>query len=174
MSFLGTEGIIVVSDKKGAKTDRLSPTSNPASVVVTLLSTKTSKNPRYCTQILLSTLKHRSILILTQSSAVAMVVERTPQRVVVVGAGPVGALAAIYAATRGDIVEVYELRAGRPAEMLCLFSFRHNHNLILSSCSPSNSVRSLSLSPSPPALSKYLFFVVLIVPRSTRSYNYSS
>lgn len=34
------------------------------------------------------------------------------QRVVVVGAGPVGALAAIYAATRGDRVEVYELRAG--------------------------------------------------------------
>ena len=34
------------------------------------------------------------------------------QKVVVVGAGPVGALAALYAATRGDIVEVYELRAG--------------------------------------------------------------
>lgn len=34
------------------------------------------------------------------------------QKIVVVGAGPVGALAALYAATRGDIVEVYELRAG--------------------------------------------------------------
>lgn len=34
------------------------------------------------------------------------------QKVVVVGAGPVGALAAFYAATRGDTVEVYELRAG--------------------------------------------------------------
>lgn len=35
------------------------------------------------------------------------------QRVVVVGAGPVGALAALYAASRGDDVEVYELRAGQ-------------------------------------------------------------
>lgn len=37
------------------------------------------------------------------------------QKVVVVGAGPVGALAALYAAERGDNVEVYELRAGRSA-----------------------------------------------------------
>lgn len=35
-----------------------------------------------------------------------------PQKFVVVGAGPVGALAAIYAAVRGDDVELYELRAG--------------------------------------------------------------
>ena len=35
-----------------------------------------------------------------------------PQKVVVIGAGPVGALAALYAAGRGDIVEIYELRAG--------------------------------------------------------------
>ena len=35
------------------------------------------------------------------------------QKVVVVGAGPVGALAALYAAQRGDDVDVYELRAGR-------------------------------------------------------------
>ena len=34
------------------------------------------------------------------------------QKVAIVGAGPVGALAALYAAARGDIVEVYELRAG--------------------------------------------------------------
>jgi len=34
------------------------------------------------------------------------------QKVVVVGAGPVGALAGLYAANRGDDVEVYELRAG--------------------------------------------------------------
>lgn len=34
------------------------------------------------------------------------------QKVVVVGAGPVGALAALYAARRGDDVEVYELRNG--------------------------------------------------------------
>jgi thioredoxin reductase len=36
----------------------------------------------------------------------------TQQKVVVVGAGPVGALAALYAAVRGDEVEVYELRGG--------------------------------------------------------------
>lgn len=34
------------------------------------------------------------------------------QKTVVVGAGPVGALAAIYAARRGDEVEIYELRGG--------------------------------------------------------------
>ena len=35
------------------------------------------------------------------------------QKVLVVGAGPVGALAAIYAAERGDDVHVFELRAGK-------------------------------------------------------------
>lgn len=34
------------------------------------------------------------------------------QKTVVIGAGPVGALAALYAARRGDDVEVYELRGG--------------------------------------------------------------
>jgi kynurenine 3-monooxygenase len=34
------------------------------------------------------------------------------QKTVVVGAGPVGCLAALYAATRGDEVEIYELRGG--------------------------------------------------------------
>jgi 2-polyprenyl-6-methoxyphenol hydroxylase-like FAD-dependent oxidoreductase len=35
------------------------------------------------------------------------------QKTVVVGAGPVGSLAALYAATRGDDVEIYELRGGK-------------------------------------------------------------
>lgn len=35
------------------------------------------------------------------------------QKILVVGAGPVGALAALYAAERGDDVHVYELRAGK-------------------------------------------------------------
>lgn len=34
------------------------------------------------------------------------------QKVVVIGAGPVGALAALYAAGRGHDVDVYELRGG--------------------------------------------------------------
>jgi len=34
------------------------------------------------------------------------------QKTVVIGAGPVGALAALYAAQRGHDVEVYELRGG--------------------------------------------------------------
>jgi alkyl hydroperoxide reductase subunit AhpF len=34
------------------------------------------------------------------------------QKIVVIGAGPVGTLAAIYAAKRGNDVEVYELRSG--------------------------------------------------------------
>ena len=39
-------------------------------------------------------------------------VEQSGKKTVVVGAGPVGSLAALYAATRGDEVEVYELRGG--------------------------------------------------------------
>jgi 2-polyprenyl-6-methoxyphenol hydroxylase-like FAD-dependent oxidoreductase len=38
-----------------------------------------------------------------------------PEKVVVVGAGPVGSLAALYAAGRGYDVDVYELRPGRLA-----------------------------------------------------------
>lgn len=34
------------------------------------------------------------------------------QKIVVIGAGPVGSLAALYAASRGDDVEIYELRSG--------------------------------------------------------------
>lgn len=57
------------------------------------------------------------------------------QKVVVVGAGPVGALAALYAAERGDNVEVYELRAGRSAIhykhsrscIVLIFSVRYGH-----------------------------------------------
>lgn len=39
----------------------------------------------------------------------------------VIGAGPVGALAALYAAGRGHDVEVYELRAGM--FILCILIF---------------------------------------------------
>jgi len=35
------------------------------------------------------------------------------EKVVVVGAGPVGSLAALYAAQRGCEVEIYELRGGK-------------------------------------------------------------
>ncbi len=35
------------------------------------------------------------------------------QKIVVIGAGPVGSLAALYAANRGHAVEIYELRSGR-------------------------------------------------------------
>lgn len=41
------------------------------------------------------------------------IVHMEKQKVVVVGAGPVGALAALYAADRGHDVEVYELRGGK-------------------------------------------------------------
>ena len=42
------------------------------------------------------------------------------QKTVVVGAGPVGALAALYAARRGDAVEIYELRDGEFCCACCL------------------------------------------------------
>lgn len=45
----------------------------------------------------------------------------TRQNVIVIGAGPVGALAALYAANRGDNVEVYELRAGKHLPVLYEF-----------------------------------------------------
>lgn len=38
------------------------------------------------------------------------------QKLIVVGAGPVGSLAALYAARRGDDVELYELRDGMSRE----------------------------------------------------------
>ena len=40
------------------------------------------------------------------------------RKIVVVGAGPVGTLAALYAAGRGDDVEVYEYREGKNASNL--------------------------------------------------------
>lgn len=39
--------------------------------------------------------------------------EDAKSKTVVVGAGPVGALAALYAARRGHEVEVYEMRDGK-------------------------------------------------------------
>lgn len=57
------------------------------------------------------------------------------QKLVVVGAGPVGALTALYAASRGDDVEVYELRGGT-------FYLRH---IFLRSSTPRNTRRSRKL-----------------------------
>jgi kynurenine 3-monooxygenase len=53
------------------------------------------------------------------------------QKIVVVGAGPVGALAAIYAAQRGHDVEIYELRNGKDIfcfvlTMICYFVVSFN------------------------------------------------
>lgn len=50
--------------------------------------------------------------------------EQRLQKVVVIGAGPVGALAALYAANRGDDVEIYELRGGK-IDFLVLFRYSH-------------------------------------------------
>lgn len=45
-------------------------------------------------------------------------------KVVVVGAGPVGALAALYAAHRGHEVVLYELRSGKSGvHILLIFTF---------------------------------------------------
>jgi len=40
------------------------------------------------------------------------------EKVIVVGAGPVGSLAALYAANRGHAVEIYELRSGEFSQAL--------------------------------------------------------
>lgn len=39
--------------------------------------------------------------------------EKKRQKTLVIGAGPVGTLAAIYAAQRNQDVEIYELRSGK-------------------------------------------------------------
>lgn len=51
-----------------------------------------------------------------------MAQDTNKQKVVVVGAGPAGALAALYAAKRGDNVEVYELRDGMWNGLMRYFS----------------------------------------------------
>jgi kynurenine 3-monooxygenase len=44
------------------------------------------------------------------------------QKIIVVGAGPVGCLAALYAASRGHDVELYELRGGIKSWLeICIF-----------------------------------------------------
>lgn len=53
------------------------------------------------------------------------------QKVVVIGAGPVGALAALYAAGRGHDVEVYELRGGMLVIYLLIVSFEINPAMCL-------------------------------------------
>ncbi|KAJ5467452.1 hypothetical protein N7475_005204 [Penicillium sp. IBT 31633x] len=54
------------------------------------------------------------------------------QKVVVVGAGPVGSLAALYAASRGDDVEVYELRGDLRDPTTVPLNFTKSINLALS------------------------------------------
>ena len=55
-----------------------------------------------------------------------------PRKVVVVGAGPVGALAALYAATRGDEVEIYDLRTDLRDTDSTPLNFTKSINLALS------------------------------------------
>ncbi|KAH8881689.1 kynurenine 3-monooxygenase [Thozetella sp. PMI_491] len=54
------------------------------------------------------------------------------QKVIVVGAGPVGSLAALYAATRGDEVEIYELRNDLRDPSTTPLNFTKSINLALS------------------------------------------
>lgn len=46
-----------------------------------------------------------------------------PEKFIVVGAGPVGSLAALYAAVRGFDVDVYELRPGKVTPRMKLAQF---------------------------------------------------
>ena len=49
------------------------------------------------------------------------------QKFVVVGAGPVGSLAALYAAKRGHDVEVYELRGGESNYVIFIYIHIYTH-----------------------------------------------
>ncbi len=58
---------------------------------------------------------HHSLLtisLLTNNKFGQKMGDRKRQKTIVIGAGPVGALAALYAGQRGHDVEVYELRGG--------------------------------------------------------------
>ncbi|TPX15318.1 uncharacterized protein E0L32_004595 [Thyridium curvatum] len=55
----------------------------------------------------------------------------SPQKVIVVGAGPVGSLAALYAAQRGHQVEVYDLRADLRDPTTTPLNFTKSINLAL-------------------------------------------
>ncbi|KAF7175861.1 hypothetical protein CNMCM7691_000393 [Aspergillus felis] len=57
---------------------------------------------------------------------------RKRQKLVVVGAGPVGSLAALYAAARGDEVEIYELRGDLRDPSTVPLNFTKSINLALS------------------------------------------
>jgi NADPH-dependent 2,4-dienoyl-CoA reductase/sulfur reductase-like enzyme len=54
--------------------------------------------------------RHHDIKLITSMEKEG---KRKREKVIVVGAGPVGSLAALYAANRGNDVEVYELRGGK-------------------------------------------------------------
>jgi kynurenine 3-monooxygenase len=54
------------------------------------------------------------------------------QKVIIVGVGPVGALAALYAATRGALVEIYELRSDLRHQETTPLNFTKSINLALS------------------------------------------
>lgn len=56
---------------------------------------------------------------------------RRKQKIVVVGAGPVGTLAALYAAGRGDDVEVYEFREGNKAFNLHAIERYHTEHVFI-------------------------------------------
>ncbi|KAL8832641.1 MAG: hypothetical protein Q9170_004801 [Blastenia crenularia] len=58
--------------------------------------------------------------------------ESGQEKVIIVGAGPVGALAALYAASRGDNVEIYELRGDLRDPSTTPLNFTKSINLALS------------------------------------------
>ncbi|KAL2850009.1 hypothetical protein BJX68DRAFT_237191 [Aspergillus pseudodeflectus] len=83
------------------------------------------------------------------------------QKVVIVGAGPVGALAALYAAARGDDVEVYELRGDLRIPGTVPLNFTKSINLSLSH----RGITAIEGSHRPDVISKILQEVVPLYGR---------
>lgn len=74
--------------------------------------------------------------------------EDSKVKCVIVGAGPVGALSALYAAKRGWDVEVYELRGGKYATIKHLRNVRNSTDASLQTSEMRRQRHSTSPNPS--------------------------
>lgn len=71
------------------------------------------------------------------------------EKIAIVGAGPVGSLAALYAAQRGYQVELYELRPGKVLSHVACRYKTDSHDSVADDATKTYATRELSRSISP-------------------------